>query len=616
MPEASHGLDLTYLVALLAAAVIAVPIFKRIGLGSIIGYLVAGVVIGPFGFGIFGDPESILHFAELGIVLLLFVIGLEMKPSRLWSLRRDILGVGVAQVVFCGAILWAGAMLAGLDAVAAFIAAAGFTLTSTAIVLQIPEERNEITSPRGQKIVSILLLEDLAIVPLLAIVAFLAPGTEEEPTAVWLQIGTAVVAVAGVVFAGRYILTPLFRVLAATRAREIMTAAALLVVLGAAMAMEAGGLSMAMGAFVAGVVLSESSFRHQLEADIEPFRGLLLGLFFLAVGMSLDLSVVAADWALVLAGVVGMMLLKAAGIYGVARVLKANHHDAIHRALLMAQGGEFAFVLYSAAGGAGLFDERTLAIFSAIVIISMALTPLAPLLFRWLLPRTGPSMDGVTPADGLTATALVVGFGRFGQIASQFLLARGIDVTIIDSDPDMIRSASRFGFKIYFGDGTRSDVLHAAGANTARIICVCTDDREGTSKIVDVVTEEYPLAQLYVRTYDRGHALQMRAKGVDFEIRETVASALVFGEASLVGLGFSPEEAAATAAEVRQRDLERLRLQAIEGSVSAGGNLMFRQGPEPTPLTAPARQSKALSAETAVLSSTGSDEGNRETPAS
>jgi glutathione-regulated potassium-efflux system protein KefB len=600
MPE-QHGVDLTQLIALLTAAVIAVPIFKRLGLGSIVGYLAAGLIIGPFGLRIFQHPESVLQIAELGVVLLLFMIGLEMKPSRLWSLRRDIFGLGAAQVLLCGAVLCVAALAAGLPFLAAFIAAAGFTMSSTAIVIQLLEERGETTLPRGQKIIAVLLLEDLAIVPLLALVAFLAPVSHGAAVPLWVQIATGVAAVAGLVFAGRYVLTPLFRIIAATKAREIMTAAALLLVLGAAAALEAGGLSMAMGAFVAGVVLSESSFRHQLEADIEPFRGLLLGLFFLAVGMSLDLSVLLGEWPLVLGAVFGLMALKALVVYLLARAMRTGHQDALHRSLLMMQGGEFAFVLYTAAGSAGLLGADTLAVLSAAVILSMAMTPLAPLALRWLAPPAQPSLEGVVPADGLSGRALVIGFGRFGQIASQFLLARGVDVTIIDSDPDMIRSAARFGFKIYYGDGTRVDVLRAAGAQTAMIVCVCVDDKAAATRIVEATKEAFPLARLYVRSYDRGHAIQLRNQGVAFEIRETVSSAMALGEASLVGLGFTAEEAAETAREVRLRDLERLRLQAIEGSVTAGRDLMFRQGPQPTPLTRPQREAQVLNPEAARM---------------
>jgi glutathione-regulated potassium-efflux system protein KefB len=466
-------------------------------------------------------------------------------------------------------------------------------------VLQILEEKGDSGEPYGRKTFAILLLQDMAIVPLLAAVAIIAPGSETgEGVAVWVQVVTAVGSVAVVIFAARYLLNPLFRLFAATRAREIMTAAALLAVLGAAAAMQAGGLSMGLGAFLAGVALSESSFRHQLEADIEPFRGLLLGLFFMAVGMSIDLALVAEEWASILAIVVGFMALKGIGIYVVARIFRSGHRDAVRMALLLAQGGEFAFVLYSAAAESGVIDAQTSGVLTAAVIISMALTPLAVLLLRRLVPVEPPSLDGVTVADGLSGAALVIGFGRFGQIVSQFLLARGVDVTIIDSDPDMIRNAARFGFKIYYGDGTRRDVMLAAGADKAEIICVCIDNKSAASTIVDVAKEVASFAKLYVRSYDRGHAIQIISKGVDFEIRETVLSAMALGEAALTGLGYTAEEAAETAAEVKRRDLERLQLQVLEGSLAVGRDLMFRQGPVPTPLMPPKREAEALTAET------------------
>ena len=453
------------------------PIFKRLGLGSVIGYLVAGVAIGPFGLRIFTDPESILSVAELGVVMLLFIIGLELKPSRLWALKQDIFGLGLTQVLVCTAVLAGAAMVAGLTGPMAIVAAMGLALSSTAIVMQILEESGETTDTHGQKIFSILLLQDLAIVPALAVVAFLAPtGDEGTAASRWLQAGIAVGAVLGVIVAGRYLLNPIFRFFANTRAREVMTAAALLVVLGSALVMQMSGLSMAMGAFLAGVLLSESSFRHELEADIEPFRGLLLGLFFLGVGMSLDLAYIGQSWALILAAVVGFMVLKAAGIYGAARLFRNQHADALRIALMLAQGGEFGFVLYATAASSGVFTPDITALLNAAVILSMALTPLAPIVLSRLLPIRE-SFEGVEAADGLTGAALIIGFGRFGQVASQALLARGIDVSIIDSDTEMIRSAARFGFKIYYGDGTRLDVLRAAGAGRAQIIAICIDDR-------------------------------------------------------------------------------------------------------------------------------------------
>jgi glutathione-regulated potassium-efflux system protein KefB len=604
----AHSSELLAAVALLGAAVIAIPIFKRLGLGSIIGYLVAGMVIGPFGLRIFTDPASILSIAEFGVVLLLFVIGLEMKPSRLWSLRKQIFGLGVIQVAVCGALLTGAAWLLGMPVAAAFVAAMGFTMTSTALVVQLLEDRGETTDAGGQRIVSILLLEDLAIVPLLAIVAILGTATPvvtSQPR--WIEVLAALVAIVGIVAFARYLLNPIFRILADSKAREVMTAAALLVVLGAAFIMDLVGLSMAMGAFIAGVLLSESSFRHQLEADIEPFRGLLLGLFFLTVGMSLDLGLVVRDWPMILLLVVVFMAVKSAAIYVVGRLLGADRRAATHRALLMAEGGEFAFVLYTASGAVGIINGDLMAHLSAAVIISMVLTPLLALLSDWLAKSMEPvSLVGIDVADGLSGTVLVIGFGRFGQVASQALLARGIDVSIIAPDTEMIRSAARFGFKIYYGDGTRLDVLHAAGADSAEVIAICIDDREAVDRIVALAKAEFPLAKVLARSSDRGHTLALIGAGVDYEIRETFESAMKFGEAALMALGVSSEDAVETLEGVRSRDAERLQLQ-IGGGIAAGRDLTFKNQPQPTPLTKPKREAKPLSQETAVVAG-GADE--------
>ena len=509
MAEA-QSTDLVQLVALLGAGVVAVPVFKRIGLGSVIGYLAAGIAIGPFGLGLFTDPQAILHVAELGVVMFLFVIGLEMRPSRLWGLRREIFGLGVAQVVVCGAVLTGAGVLAGLPPAASFVAGMGFVLTSTATVMQLLDERGETASPAGQRIVSILLLEDLSIVPLIAAVVLLGTtGADDHALPFWQSALIALAAVAAVVAAGRWLLNPMFRILARANAREVMTAAALLVVLGAALVMQLSGLSMAMGAFLAGVLLSESSFRHQLEADIEPFRGLLLGLFFLGVGMSLDLRVLVLDWEYILAALAGYMVLKAIGIFAVARLFRTDNREALTRAAMMAQGGEFAFVLYSAAVAGGVIDGRLNAILTATVILSMALTPLTVIALRYL-PEPKQSLEGLDVADGLEGRVLMIGFGRFGQIVSQFLLSEGIDVTAIDSDADMVRSAARFGFKVYYGDGTRLDVLRAAGIEHADLVVVCTDKRDATDAIVELIRSEFPLAKLYVRSFDRQHTLKLR----------------------------------------------------------------------------------------------------------
>ncbi len=598
----SQSSELVAAVALLGAAVVCVPIFKRLGLGSVVGYLVAGIAIGPFGLALFREPDQILGVAEFGVVLLLFVIGLELKPSRLWALRADIFGLGAAQVIVCGALLTGAGWLAGLSPAVAFVAAAGLALSSTAIVMQILEERGELTETHGQKTFAILLLQDLAIVPLLAAFAVIAPHHVDGGSSRLTQIAIAVGAIAGLVAVGRYLLNPLFKVLAAAKAREIMASAALLVVLGAALAMQAGGLSMAMGAFISGVLLSESSFRHQLEADIEPFRGLLLGLFFIAVGMSIDLNLIASDWPLVLAAVAIFMWLKIAGIYGVARLFRNGHADSLRLALLLAEGGEFAFVLFTTAQGLGLLDAGTSALLTAAVIVSMALTPLAPIVLKALLPARPDSLNGIEVPDGLTGSALVIGFGRFGQVACQALLARGIDVSIIDSDTEMIRVAGNFGFKIYYGDGTRLDVLRAAGAGSAKIVAVCIDKRADADRIVELLKTACPIAKVLVRSFDRGHTLDLIAAGVDYQIRETFESAMAFGEAALLALGVPEDEAAEVVDGVRKRDAARLEMQMVDG-ITAGRDLMKHNVPTPVPLTPPRHKGRPLSEETAVVTS-------------
>ena len=596
--ESSAG-DLAKVVALLGAAVVAVPLFRRLGLGSVLGYLAAGLAIGPFGFALFADPAAILHVAELGVVMFLFVIGLEMRPSHLWHLRHQIFGLGALQVGLATAVMTGLGLAAGYPWQVAFVGAAGFVLTSTAIVMQLLGERGDIALPPGQKMVSVLLFEDLLIVPLLAIVAFMAPAAPDaEQGSRWLSVLVGVASLVGLVGVGLWLLNPLFRILAAAKAREVMTAAALLVVLGSALLMDLGGLSMAMGAFLAGVLLSESAFRHQLEADIEPFRGLLLGLFFLAVGMSLDLSVVASNWKLIAVAVPVLMLAKGLCIYAVARVMRSPHGEALDRAVLMAQGGEFAFVLFAAAASVGLIDARVNANLTAIIVLSMVLTPLVVLVSRRFMPRLQPSMDGVEAADGLEGSVLVIGFGRFGQVASQALLARGVDVTIIDNDIDMITSAAEFGFKVYYGDGGRLDVLHASGAAKARVLAVCVDDRAAASRIAGLARTAFPQAKVLVRSFDRQHALQLASIGVDYQVRETFESAVKFGGAALRGLGVDDIEAERTMFEVRRLDAERFALELAAGNVRAGATLMHNNTGEPrmrqTPLSTPQREGQVL----------------------
>jgi len=568
--------QLLSVITLLAAAVVAVPLLKRIGFGSVLGYLAAGMMIGPFGLQLIHDPHTIIQVGELGVVMFLFVIGLELKPSHLWELRGQIFGLGSLQVVVCAFLLTFVGMAFGFPWQVSFVCAAGFVLTSTALVMQVLSERGDITEPRGQRIVSILLFEDLLIVPLLAVVAFLAP-TEvvHEPTSpLWQRIGIAALSLGALAAIGLWLLNPLFRVLAQAKAREVMTAAALLVVLGAALLMEIGGLSMAMGAFVAGVLLSESTFRHQLEADIEPFRGLLLGLFFLGVGMALDLQVVATNWMLITSGLLALMLVKALCIYGVARLAKSSHGDALDRAVLMAQGGEFAFVLFAEALKLRVISPEVNANMTAIVVLSMAITPVTLLLYKRFARAQTVSMDGVEPAHNLQGNVLIIGFGHVGQIACQAPLAQGAKLSIIEIDPEVIRAVEPYGFKAYYGDGARHEILHAAGAHNARTIIVCVNDKKAATRIVESTRHYCPQVKLLVRAFDREHALELVKHDADYIVRETFESALLLGRQAVLTLGASEHEADAVTDEVRMRDAERFALETA-GGLFAGRALVL-----------------------------------------
>lgn len=570
-----QAFDLVPVVVLLAAGVIAVPLFRRIGLGSVLGYLAAGLVIGPFGLGFFDDPQSIIHIAELGVVLFLFIIGLEMQPSRLWSMRGDIFGLGAIQVCLAIFVLvWVGVLL-GYPLEASFISGTGFVLTSTAIVMQVLTERGEIALPKGRRMVAILLFEDIAIVPLLALVAFLAPGAETTTLAHRLQgVAIGLAAIASLVLAGRYLLDPMFRFLARFGAREAMTAAALLVALGAAVLMQASGLSMAMGAFLAGVLLSESTFRHQLEAEIEPFRGLLLGLFFLGVGMALDLNIIAVNWAVIAISVPAYMILKMMVVYGVARVFKADHREAVDRAVLMAQGGEFAFVLYASATQFGILTPEWNANLTAIIILSMVLTPLMLIMKDRMMPEPALSLDGLETARDLSGNVLLIGFGRMGQIISQPLLERGHQLSIIETDPEAIRASDEYGFRVYYGDGSRLDILHAAGAGHARLVIAAADDRAATTRTVELMKREFPLVPVIARAFDREHAAELVRAGADFQIRETFESALVMAAEALARLGDGPEVIDDVVRIFRERDAERFSLETV-GGLAAGRGLLI-----------------------------------------
>ena len=583
----------------LTGAVIAAPIFKRIGLGTVLGYLAAGIVLGPI-LRYVHDGEEVLHFAELGIVFLLFIIGLELNPSRLWRMRNEIFGLGFAQVVACGiaigAVGWLLGGVIGLDGRGSIVVGLGLALSSTAFAMQLLEERGEISQPYGRRSFSILLFQDLAIVPLLLLVAVLAPGAEMDSP--WQSIGIALGAIAVLIGAGLYLLDPLLRVIARTGAREVMLAAALVVVLGSAALMQFAGLSMAMGAFIAGVLLSESSYRHELEADIEPFRGLLLGLFFMAVGMSLDLGVIGESWLVILIAVPVLLAIKGAIIYGLSRAFGSPHAEALRIAALLPQGGEFAFVLFSAATASAVLDARAASVLIAVVTITMALTPLTV----ELAARSGREDDGDERPEpdedfeGAGSRVLMIGFSRLGQIAYQTLLSGGFSATIIDNDPDRIAVAARFGSRIYYGDGTRMDVLEAAGIAEAEIVAVCTADHETTRKIVGLLRDEYPQKQIFARSFDRNTSLELLSMGVDYEVRETLHSAMRFGREMLVTLGMDREHAEAVRGEVERRDNKRLQRQRRDG-IEGGRELLNTEPQTPTPLDRPDREAEIINDE-------------------
>lgn len=569
---------------LLAAAVIAVPLFKRLGLGVVLGYLSAGIALGPWGVGLFAAPEEILRIAELGVVLLLFIIGLELNPALLWSMRRDVFGLGSAQVLLCGGVLYAAALWAGLSWRAALVAGFALALSSTAFALQLLQERGQLKSQYGRKAFAILLLQDLSIVPLLALVPLLAPFPEAAGAAeLGLEAGRIAAAVIAVVVAGRYLLNPLFRLLARADAREVMVAAALLVVFGAAFLMRQVGLSMALGAFLAGVMLAESSFRHQLEADIEPFRVLLLGLFFIGVGMSIDLGLIAAAWTEVALAVLAVLALKGVIIWALGRVFGASNADALRIAVTIPQGGEFGFVLFTAAVAAGILSGSEANLLAAIVILTMAATPFLCAAFERTastLAARGVPADVVETFSEAKPVVVVLGFGRFGQVVGQMLMAEGLDIVAIDRDPERIEVARRFGYTVYYGDATRVDVLRAAGTGSAVLVALCIDSRPAMTKAIKAIRSTFPDTAIFCRAADRAHTLALSAEGVDYAIRETFESGIAFGRAALEHVGLAPERIAAIEDDVRARDLERLGKEAA-GDDKAALEVLHRRTPPP-----------------------------------
>ncbi len=554
----------------LGAAVIAVPVFRRLGFGSVLGYLAAGALIGPYGLALFQDVEGVLHLAEFGVVLLLFIIGLELTPSRLYRLRADIFGLGTLQILISGALIYGVARFSGLAWDAAVVAGGALALSSTAFGVQILRERRVLNAPYGERAFSILLAQDLAVVPLFTLVALLAPAAGSgEGGSVWWQGGIAIGAVIALYLVARYLMRPFFRLIATAGSNEIFVAAALLVVCASALLMDLVGLSMAMGAFIAGVLLAESEFRHQLETDIEPFRGLLLGLFFMGFGMTLDWSLIAGAWWLVIGGSIVLFLGKMVVLYALTRRFGSDHADALRIAATLGQGGEFAFVTLGLASGSGLLGVEVASILSAIVTLSMILTPAAVAGADRALQR-GPDalddMDELEDADN--KRIIVAGFGRVGQVVSRLLRMRGHDVTLIDSSPRRIRIARTFGTQVYFGDASRLDVLETAGVGEADILFLCINDRQGAVHTVEKLRERYPDLTIFADTYDRFSQMRMQAAGADLVVRQTFESALLLARKGLEAIG-DGDAADDLIEEFRTRDEERLELETRYGSLKA-----------------------------------------------
>jgi monovalent cation:proton antiporter-2 (CPA2) family protein len=598
MADVSHTSYLPPILTFCAGAVLAVPIFRKLGQSAVLGYLAAGIVIGPSVLAVIKDPDAIRGTAEIGVVLLLFLVGLELQPARLYSMRKDILGAGLSQMALSAFAIGAVGWFFGLSVGGAVAVGLALALSATSIALQLLEERGDGHEDYGRRTFSILLFQDISIAPALAILPLLATtgASNGGAGAAMAGLGVAFLAVAAIVLAGRYVLNPFFHMLAKSGAKEVMTAAALLIVLGSALLMEHVGLSMAMGAFLAGVLLADSHFRHELEADIEPFRGVLLGLFFMAVGMSLDLKLVLDNWLLLALAAPLLVLFKIAVAASILRASCSSTTEAIRAGALLSPAGEFAFVLLPLGLSLGLLNSQQSAIVTALAALSMLIGPVAAkLIDGWLLGRATPETMEEDFEGAGAASVIVVGFGRFGQIVTQALLLQHVDVTIIDSDVERIRSAANFGFKIYYGDGTRLDVLRAAGAGKARVICICIDDKEAALRIVEMARAEFPQARLHARAYDRIHAIELMKANVDYQLRETFESALDFGRVTLEAVGLNYEEASLVIDSVRDRDAQRMEIQYHEG-IAAALNKVPRVTPEP--LVRPKGKSKALTQET------------------
>ncbi len=554
---------------LLGFALVFVLLFRRLGLGATLGYLVAGAVVGPEVLGLVGDAEQKIGIAELGIVLLLFIVGLELSPSRLWRLKRDIFGLGMLQVVACGlavsAIIYA---FTGFSVQASLALGLPLGLSSTAQVLPMLQSAGRLRTPFGERAFSVLLFQDLSIIPLITVIAAMSrnPADAAGPPG-WLLVIYTIVAIAGLIAAGRFVIRPLFALIGRLGEREMFVVTALFTVISAAALMEYLGLSAALGAFIAGVMLADSPYRHELEADVEPFRSILLGLFFLSVGMLLDLGAIANRPFFVLAMAVALIATKTGVIFAIAMAFKMEWRRALALGLLLSQGGEFGFVLFAQAQDALLIEPEAASLFGAIVTLSMIATPFLMLATKRIrqVPdanlgtRDGPKADG--------AQALVVGYGRFGQSVAQMLMAGGVSVTLIDTDVEMIDVAEEFGAKVYFGDGTRLDMLRQAGAADAQLIAFCIDKDQVEPGLVKAVRDAFPDAAIFVRGFDRRSVIRLRNSPATYVMREVLESAVAMGRRALENLGLGEEEIDRAEDTFRQSDQERMRDQLASGDV-------------------------------------------------
>jgi monovalent cation:proton antiporter-2 (CPA2) family protein len=571
---------------MLGAALLFVTIFRRLKLGATLGYIVAGILIGPQLLGLIGDPEQLASVSELGIALLLFIVGLELRPARLWRLRSDIFGLGLAQVVLCGlaisVLLHFGV---GLSIEAALAIGLPLGLSSTAQVLPMLRADNDLNTPQGERAFSILLFQDLAIVPMITIIAAMArvPPDPSAPVGWTLALYT-LLAIVGLVLAGRLVLHPVFRLVGRLGERELFVVAGLFAVLGAAALMHALHLSVPLGAFIAGVMLAESPYRNEIETDVEPFRSILLGLFFISVGMMLDLAVVAERPLFVVAVAAAVIVSKSILIAGLARLFGNNWPRSVRLGLLLSQAGEFGFVLFAQATAAGLVLPAAASLFGAVVTLSMAATPFLMRLTDWLERREERGGEGLEgPENSPDTAAIVVGYGRFGQTVAQMLMAKRIGVTLIDKNAAMIETAEEFGTKVYYGDGLRIELLRAAGADTAKIIAFCNDNKDGeiTRASVKAVLEAFPHASVMVRAYDRRDLIELSSLDLALAERELFESAVVMGKAALRASGVGPAEIERVEREYRLRDCERLERQSESGDLHAGAERSFASGPLP-----------------------------------